>query len=136
MINILFLILVGVAVSHGAGRHVDALDPAETSKSVYFTLVAFVPGVISFTIPKFAVLLLLVKILSPGRIHRRIMWVISVIYGMAIIGMAVINFAQCTPAATQWGGAQGRCWSRGITYGYSLMIGSGFFPPPVAVSSS
>ncbi|KAK0614951.1 hypothetical protein B0T17DRAFT_540676 [Bombardia bombarda] len=37
--------------------------------------------------------------------------------------MLAINFAQCSPAATQWGGANGTCWDRKITVDYSLSPG-------------
>ena len=81
------------------------------------------PGVTSFTIPKFAVIILLAKILSPGRWHKMFMWVISILYLLMSAGMLVINFAQCTPAAAQWGGAEGTCWDQRITVDYAMALG-------------
>ena len=75
-------------------------------------------------VPKFAVVILLAKILNTGKTHRRIMWVISVVYFLIMLGMVIINFAQCTPAATQWGGSKGKCWPRVITMAYAFLSGS------------
>lgn len=75
-------------------------------------------------VPKFAVVILLAKILNTGKVHQRIMWVVSVVYFLIVLGMVVINFAQCTPAATQWGGAAGKCWPRVITMAYAFLTGS------------
>lgn len=116
--------LCGAAAHHGAGQHVSSLSPAEASKATYFTLVAFVPGLFSITVPKFAVVILLAKILNTGDVHRRIMWVISVVYFLIMLGMVIINFAQCVPAATQWGGAEGKCWPRVNTMAYAFLCGS------------
>ena len=115
--------LTGIAISYGSGRHLATLPPEDTSHAVYYTVVSFVPGVTSFTIPKFAVIILLAKILSPGRWHKMFMWVISILYLLMSAGMLVINFAQCTPAAAQWGGAEGTCWDQRITVDYAMALG-------------
>lgn len=100
------------------------LDPADVSMAVYYTVVSFVPGVTSFMLPKFAVTILLARLLAPRRIHKTIMWVICVLYLLLTAGMLVINFAQCTPAAAQWGGAEGTCWDRKITVDYAIALGA------------
>jgi hypothetical protein len=99
------------------------LPPEDVRKAIYYTVVSFVPGVASFVIPKYAVVILLVKVLSPGRWHKTFMWVISVMYFLLAAGMLAINFAQCTPAAAQWGGAPGTCWDRRITVDYAMALG-------------
>lgn len=112
-----------MAIQHGAGRHADVLTPEAVSATIYYIIVSFLFGVLSFTVPKYAVLILLAKILDPGVIHKRIMWVISVLYGLLALGMIIINFAQCQPAATQWGKAEGTCWPRYNTFAYSMALG-------------
>ncbi|KAK4215053.1 hypothetical protein QBC37DRAFT_460079 [Rhypophila decipiens] len=123
-LSISYVALAACAISYGAGRHVTTLDPAHVTKAVYYTVVSFVPGVTSFMLPKFAVVILLARLLAPGKIHRTIMWVICVIYLLLTAGMLVINFAQCTPAAKQWGAAEGTCWDRKITVDYAMMLGA------------
>ncbi len=81
------------------------------------------PGVTSFVAPKFAVIILLAKLLNPSRIPVVCMWMMSVIYLLLTVGMLTINFAQCNPAAAQWGGAEGTCWDRRITVDYALTVG-------------
>ena len=70
-------------------------------------LISFALGILSFTGPKFAALFLLVTILDPGRIHKRIIWVVSVIYGLAVIGMEVINFGAVQPCGCAVGRRRG-----------------------------
>lgn len=121
--SIAYVILASRAIAYGGGRHLLTLPQEDVPKAIYYTVVSFVPGVSSFTIPKFAVVILLAKVLNPGRIHKTIMWIISVLYLLMSAGMLVINFAQCTPAAAQWGGAEGTCWDRKITVDYAMALG-------------
>ncbi|KAK3324941.1 hypothetical protein B0H66DRAFT_107629 [Apodospora peruviana] len=123
-LSISYVGVAAVAISYGGGRHVAILDPADVTMAVKYTVISFVPGVSSFIIPKFAVVILLAKLLNPGRIHKTIMWVVSILYLLLAAGMLVINFAQCTPAAAQWGGAEGTCWDRKITVDYALALGA------------
>ncbi|KAK4173346.1 hypothetical protein QBC36DRAFT_245642 [Triangularia setosa] len=120
---VIYVGLAGAAIAHGGGRHLDTLSQEDVKKALYYTVISFVPGVSSFTIPKFAVVVLLRKILNPGPAHRMVMWVVSTIYGLLAIGMLVINFAQCTPARAQWLEAKGKCWNRQITVDYAMALG-------------
>ncbi|KAM7200357.1 hypothetical protein V8F20_005334 [Naviculisporaceae sp. PSN 640] len=123
-LSISYVALGACAISYGGGRHVTTLDPADVSKAVYYIVVSFVPGVTSFMLPKFAVVILLARLLAPRKPHRIIMWIICVLYLLLTAGMLVINFAQCTPAAAQWGGAEGTCWDRKITVDYAIALGA------------
>ncbi|KAL2021739.1 hypothetical protein VTK56DRAFT_6682 [Thermocarpiscus australiensis] len=123
LFGIVYVALVGVAISYGEGRHLATLSREDGSEAIFFTLVSFMPGIASFSVPKYAVLILLCKILSPGRWHKRIMWIVGVLYGIIAISMLAINFAQCTPAAAQWGAAEGRCWDRRIVADYATFVG-------------
>jgi hypothetical protein len=114
--------MVGASVYYGGGRHMATLEPWQASMVVKLTVISFVPGVLSFVFPKFAVLVLLVKLLNPSRIHVACMWAISAIYLILIIVMLSINFVQCTPVAAQWGEAVGTCWDRRIINNYALAM--------------
>ena len=111
------------AVYYGGGRHIATLKPSQVTHVIKLTVISFVPGVTSFVAPKFAVVILLAKLLNPSRIHLVCMWVMSVVYLLLTVGMLTINFAQCTPAAAQWGEAEGTCWDRRITVDYALTVG-------------
>jgi hypothetical protein len=124
-----YLGLATEAIKAGAGRHVATLTPAQIERAIFMTVVSFVPGVTSFMVPKFAVIILLAKLLNPERFHRIIMWIVSVLYLLIVAGMLTINFAQCSPAEGQWKVelvAQGKatCIDRAITVNYALMVGS------------
>ncbi|KAK0736362.1 hypothetical protein B0T21DRAFT_411550 [Apiosordaria backusii] len=54
---VIYVGLAGAAISHGGGRHLDTLSQEDVKKALYYTVISFVPGVSSFTIPKFAVVL-------------------------------------------------------------------------------
>jgi len=88
-----------------------------------YTVISWVPGVLSFIVPKFAGLILLARLLNPGRIHRIFMWIASVFYILLALGMLIMNFCQCTPVAAQWGGAVGTCLDRKVTLYYALALG-------------
>ena len=122
ILSIIYVALAAVAIGYGAGRHITTLSPADTGKAIYYIVIAFVPGVTSFVVPKFAGIILLAKLLNPGKIHRIIMWIISVVYLLMAAAMLTINFAQCTPAAAQWGGAEGTCWDRKITVSFAITV--------------
>lgn len=113
----------GAAVHYGGGRHIATLEPWQVTNVIKLTVISFVPGVTSFVAPKFAVVILLAKLLMPSRTHVICMWVMSAVYLLLTAGMLAINFAQCTPAAAQWGGAEGTCWDRRITVDYALTVG-------------
>ncbi|SPO06831.1 uncharacterized protein DNG_09525 [Cephalotrichum gorgonifer] len=138
ILGILFVALAGVGIHYGGAQHAADLHPQDLSRSIRFTLISFAPGAMSFTFPKYAVVLLLVKILNPGKNHRRFMWVVSVVYGLLVVSAVVINFAQCQPPAKQWGGATGKCWSRQIivVYGTVLAALSALFDFYLAIYST
>ncbi|KAH0421064.1 hypothetical protein CcaCcLH18_13633 [Colletotrichum camelliae] len=58
------------AVYSGNGRHVGTLSKEQQSAAVLSTISGFPPNVLAYTVPKFAVVALLVRILNPGRMHR------------------------------------------------------------------
>jgi hypothetical protein len=119
----LYVALIAVAISYGAGRHIATIPKDDTPKALFYALISSIPGIMSFTLPKFAVVILLVKILNPGRWHRAFMWAVTILYFLLSTGQITLNFAQCTPAAAQWGGAKGACWDRRILFSYALAHG-------------
>jgi hypothetical protein len=117
------LALLGVTVSYGAGRHIVALSPEDASRAILFSAISSVPGILCFTIPKFAVIILLARLLSPGRWHKLAMWVVSIIYFLMSAVCIVLVFAQCRPVQAQWGAAIGRCWKPHVMFTYTIVHG-------------
>lgn len=112
-----------MAVANGLGRHIATLPPENAHRAIFFTTVAGTTGIFSFTFPKFAVVILLAKILDPGRWHRRAMWLISIVYFIMSVVTIIIIWAHCTPAAAQWGAVKGKCWNPEILFIYAVVHG-------------
>ncbi|KAL3292640.1 integral membrane protein [Colletotrichum asianum] len=67
------------AVQSGNGRHVGTLSTEQQSAAVLSTISGFPPNVLAYTVLKFAVVALLVRILNPGRVHRIVLWSLATI---------------------------------------------------------
>ncbi|KAK8034235.1 hypothetical protein PG993_009230 [Apiospora rasikravindrae] len=66
--------LTSLAVAHGLGRHTEALSREDQVAVTTWTYIAFCPGVMSFAIPKLAVIALLVRLLAPRKSHYLLLW--------------------------------------------------------------
>ena len=53
-----------------------------------------------------------------------VLWIVSVAFGLMLVGQLVVNFAQCRPVAAQWHEVAGVCWDRGVVIQYSIAFGS------------
>ncbi|KAK1638742.1 hypothetical protein BDP81DRAFT_479826 [Colletotrichum phormii] len=56
-----------IAVTYGNGRHMSILSTEQQEGAILWTTAAFCPGVISFGLPKLAVVSLLVRLMNPDR---------------------------------------------------------------------
>ncbi len=53
-----------------------------------------------------------------------VLWIVSVVFGLMLVGQLLVNFVQCRPVAAQWHEVQGACWSRQAVIQYSIAFGS------------
>lgn len=91
----------------------------------------FGPGVMSFGIPKLAVVAFLTHIMNPSRIHRIVLWGMASLCVFNLFLCVVFHFAQCTPAASQWDfSLERRCWSPWILIWWATWSGCEFVMPP------
>lgn len=117
------------AVSYGSGRHAALLTEDQFSHAILWTMVAFLPGILSFGVPKLAVVALLTRMLNPSRIHAIIMWVVAIICLISLMGCVAILFGQCTPTHSMWTfSVKGKCWSPMVLVNYSIYAGCEIFP--------
>ncbi|KAK7954107.1 hypothetical protein PG996_014993 [Apiospora saccharicola] len=109
------------AIRSGYGRHIQTLAPDQLSGAVLHTMVGFIPSILTFVVPKLAVVCLLCWLLSPGKIHRRILWGSAISCLGFMLGCNVIMFAQCTPSRSQWDFTlkKEHCWDRWVLVNYS-----------------
>ncbi|RYP27379.1 hypothetical protein DL768_011247 [Monosporascus sp. mg162] len=91
-----------VSVHSGTGQHLATLTKQQISGAVLWTMVGFVPGVLSFAVPKLAVVALLVRLLNPSKTHRNFLWFLSGSCILVLMGCIAILFGQCIPSRSQW----------------------------------
>ncbi|KAI0835341.1 hypothetical protein F5Y06DRAFT_276695 [Hypoxylon sp. FL0890] len=90
------------SVASGNGKHIAVLNAEQISGAVLWTMVGFVPGVLSFSIPKLAAIYLLTRLLEPSKRHRTLLWTMGVLCVLILTGCIAILFGQCTPSRAQW----------------------------------
>ncbi|KAI1103265.1 hypothetical protein F4804DRAFT_353048 [Jackrogersella minutella] len=111
------------SVHYGNGRHVQVLQPDQLSRAVLCALIGFVPGVLSFGIPKLAAITLLTRLLAPSKTHRIFLWVMGITLILVLLIGVIFCFTQCIPS--QWGvPTQKACVSPYILVNFSLFGGS------------
>ncbi|OTA67829.1 hypothetical protein K449DRAFT_388627 [Hypoxylon sp. EC38] len=118
------------SVASGNGKHIDVLQPNQISGAVLWTMVGFVPGVLSFSIPKLAAIYLLTRLLEPSKLHRHLLWTMGILCVLILMGCIAILFGQCTPSRAQWDLTitEKTCIDPYILVNYSIFAGafSGF----------
>ncbi|KAK8012821.1 hypothetical protein PG991_010196 [Apiospora marii] len=109
------------AIKSGYGRHIQTLTPDQLSGAVLYTMVGFIPAILTFVVPKLAVVCLLCRLLSPSKIHRRILWGSAIGCLIFMLGCNAIMFAQCTPSRSQWDFTleKEHCWDPWVLVNYS-----------------
>ncbi len=62
VVGIVYVALTAVSTSYGLGRHMATLSDASIRQAQKYLVISFVPGILLFALPKFAVVILLFKI--------------------------------------------------------------------------
>jgi hypothetical protein len=125
--GIINLGISSAAAEAGSGRHFDTLTLEQQQNVIKYTIAAFCPGILSFAIPKLAVVALLTKLLAPSPAHRIFLWCSSGLTTAALFGCVIILYARCTPARSQWNfSVKGECWSIWILIKYGIFAGCKF----------
>lgn len=112
------------AVESGSGRHFNTLNVEQQQNVIKYTIAAFCPGILSFAIPKLAVVALLTKLMNPSPAHRIFLWCSSGVTTLVLFGCVIILYAQCTPSRSQWDfSVKGECWSVWVLVDYAIFAG-------------
>ncbi|KAK1545825.1 integral membrane protein [Colletotrichum paranaense] len=114
------------AIRCGNGRHADTLSQEQQSAAILSTTSGFPPNVLAYTIPKFAVVALLVRILNPGRMHQVLLWGMATGCLVLVSLCIIILFAQCTPTHAQWDSkvTEKSCWSPWVLVNVAILTGA------------
>ncbi|KAK3372685.1 hypothetical protein B0H63DRAFT_564062 [Podospora didyma] len=86
----------------GNGRHFDALTLEEKSNAILLVSISFLPGILSFAFPKFAVVALLCRLLNPHRWHRIFLWCWTSFVLVVIVVGPLLHFTACIPSRALW----------------------------------
>ena len=119
-----------MAVNSGNGKHFAILDLEQKSGAILWTIVGFCPGIMSFGLPKLAVVHLLTRLMNPSRPHRIFLWFLGIFCVISLLGCVVVLFAQCSPAKSQWDfSVKGECWSKMVLVYYAIYAGCKYLTP-------
>ncbi|KAH6669670.1 hypothetical protein F5X68DRAFT_194655 [Plectosphaerella plurivora] len=114
-----------VAVEHGNGRHLEALNQKQQETVVFWTLVGFPFGILSFGLPKLAVVALLTRIMNPSRMHKAILWTMTLGCNVLLVLNALFLLGRCQPAESQWNfDIEGTCWDPRVLVIYAIVTGA------------
>lgn len=114
-----------VAVLNGNGRHMDVLTLEEKSGAILWTTVGFVPGLLSFGLPKLAVVSLLTRLLNPSRLHKIFLWWLVLWCLASVIVTGILLLVRCTPANSLWDfSVPGTCFDVQYLINFGLYAGA------------
>ncbi|KAL9593642.1 MAG: hypothetical protein Q9219_007458 [cf. Caloplaca sp. 3 TL-2023] len=91
-----------VSVAYGNGQHADCLALPDLSTAVKLNSFAYIPGVMSVSVPKLAVAILLMRLLNVSKIQRILMYSMCYITNVAQALCAILLFTQCESGSGLW----------------------------------
>lgn len=120
------------AVTYGLGRHVETVSHQDQIEVVKWIYLASCPGVLSLAVPKLAVITLLIRILVPGKAHRRFLWAMGIavqLFFMTAVAMFLrVLIGKCPPF--QEGQIPHNCVPPAMQVRYCLFAGCRSAPCP------
>ena len=124
LFGFVYAILVTIAVGAGNGRHQYYLGLAGTESGIKWIIIAFIPGIISLSLPKLAVALLLIRLLNPSKWQRWFMYFITISCIIAFVLCALFLWVQCTPTEGLWNPTiVATCWNPSVLVNYAIFCG-------------
>ncbi|KAF3404512.1 hypothetical protein DPV78_002597 [Talaromyces pinophilus] len=97
-----YLGLTTANVIVGYGRHAVTLDLPHLEKAILLNTVGFLFGILSFTIPKIAVAIMLIRILNPSKIQKYFVTGLVSFAACVAATCIILLFTECDPPASQW----------------------------------
>ncbi|KAI8951013.1 hypothetical protein F4801DRAFT_546928 [Xylaria longipes] len=109
------------AVKLGSGRHIQILTTDEIQGAILFTFLNLASGILSFCLPKLAIVKLFSVLLNPLRSHLIWLWSISIFNLLILLGCLGVVFGQCYPSESQWNFSVPAkyCWNKWNTVNYT-----------------
>ena len=99
---LLTCILVSIGSHHGLGRHMASLEPADIVQALKWNVVISSILIWSFSLPKFAIIAILKRILNYGTKTTVLLWGLALSSQACISATSVWWFKQCAPVEYGW----------------------------------
>ncbi|KAL1842330.1 hypothetical protein VTJ49DRAFT_5498 [Mycothermus thermophilus] len=116
-------ILITIGSGYGLGRHMNTLEPAQITLALKYNAIISSVLIWTFSLPKFAIISTLHRILNPGIKTTIAFWALGISSQACILATSVWWFKQCDPV--EYG------WDRSIEGGWcapvSVMANLGYF---------
>ncbi|CAN8101953.1 unnamed protein product [Discula destructiva] len=102
LVLLLFCVLLSVARQFGVGKHYDTLSAADKINSLEWNAIlsAVTPWIC--TLPKFAIIATLQRILNYGKRTTWAFWILALSSQATVVGLMIWGLVQCTPVNFQW----------------------------------
>ncbi|KFY59634.1 hypothetical protein V496_05588 [Pseudogymnoascus sp. VKM F-4515 (FW-2607)] len=101
-ILLLTCILVSIGSHYGLGRHMATLDPPDIVQALKWNAIISSILIWSFSLPKFAIIAILKRILDYGLKTTILFWALALSSQACILATSVWWFKQCTPVEYGW----------------------------------
>jgi len=95
-------ILVNIGSNYGLGKHMAALNPADIVPALRYNVIISAVLIWSFSLPKFAIIAILKRILNYGTKTTILFWGLALSSQACILATSIWWFKQCTPVARGW----------------------------------
>ncbi|RFU82000.1 integral membrane [Trichoderma arundinaceum] len=105
-----------IGISYGLGRREKTLDEYNLQQAIKWNAIINCVLIWSFSLPKFAIIAILKRILDYGTKTTILFWGLALTCQSCFLATSIWWFAQCTPAAYQWDKSieGGRCASNDV----------------------
>ncbi|KAK1545901.1 integral membrane protein [Colletotrichum paranaense] len=114
-----------LAVYSGIGKHLELLTLEQQQDGMLWTTAAQCPGIMSFGLPKLAVVSLLTRLMNPGVYHKWFLWWMGIWCQLTLFVTVGLLIGRCTPASSLWDfSIQGTCFSPDILINFSIYAGT------------
>lgn len=91
-----------IGISYGLGQHEKNLDEYNLKEAIKWNVIINAVLIWSFSLPKFAIVAILKRILDYGTKTTILFWSLALTSQACFLATSVWWFAQCTPVAYQW----------------------------------
>ncbi|KAH9900232.1 hypothetical protein F4778DRAFT_166077 [Xylariomycetidae sp. FL2044] len=102
VLSFVVTVLITIGGDHGLGRHSDTLSDQELATALKYNVVINAILIWQFSLPKFAIVAILKRILNYGKKTSFLFWSLACTSQACILAVSVLWFEQCSPVEFNW----------------------------------